>query len=189
MSQNNHLLTLLETIPDKRRGQGLRYPLAPTLYMIILATIGGCVGYREIATYLRVNKEDLILHLGLKKNRVPSHVTIRSILQWVDFETLRSVFVKWSQKTLPQSPNSGFQIGIDGKSLRSTVTNASANEQNFVSMVTMFCKELGCIWEVKRLENGKISEMVSVQELLETLEMKGFLLTLDALHCQKKRLS
>ncbi len=187
MSQNRDLLTMLESVPDSRRSQGLRHPLASTLFMIILATMGGCVGYREIAAYLRVNQEDFVLHLGLLKSRVPTHVTIRSLLQRVDYEILRSIFVEWAQKTLPQTPHSGLQIGIDGKSLRSTVTNASTSEQNFVRMITLFCKELGCIWEVKRLENGKISEMVSVQELLKTLKIKGFLFTLDPLHCQKKR--
>jgi hypothetical protein len=189
MSQNSDLLTMLEAVPDPRRSQGLRHPLASTLFMIILATMGGCVGYREIGTYLRLNQADFVSSLGLLKSRVPTHVTIRSILQWVDYEILRSIFVEWAQKTLPQTPNSGLQVGIDGKSLRSTVTNGTTSEQNFVSMVTLFCKELGCIWEVKRLENGKISEMVSVQELLKTLEIKGFLFTLDSLHCQKKRLN
>jgi hypothetical protein len=189
MSQNSDLLTMLESVPDRRRSQGVRHPLASTLFMIILATMGGCVGYREIGTYLRVNQEDFVHHLGLLKNRVPTYVTIRSLLQWVDYEILRSIFVEWAQKTLPKTPQSGLQVGIDGKSLRSTVTNGTNSEQNFVSMVTLFCKELGCIWEVKRLENGKISEMVSVQELLKTLEIKGFLFTLDSLHCQKKRLN
>jgi hypothetical protein len=189
MSQNIDLLTMLKKAPDPRRSQGLRHPLPSTLFMIILATMGGCVGYREIGTYLRVNQEDFGAYLGLLKNRVPTYVTIRSILQWVDYEMLRSIFVEWAQKNRPQTPHSGFQIGIDGKCLRSTVTNGTNSEQNFVSMVTLFCKELGCIWEVKRLENGKISEMVSVQELLKTLEIKGFLFTLDALHLQKKRLN
>jgi hypothetical protein len=189
MSQDIDLLIMLKAVPDPRQSQGLRHPLASTLFMIILATMGGCVGYREIGTYLRVNQEDLVLHLGLLKNRVPTYGTIRTLLQWVDYEILRSVFVEWAQKTLPQTPHSGLQVGIDGKSLRSTVTNGTNSEQNFVSMVTLFCKELGCIWEVKRLENGKISEMVSVQELLKTLEIKGFLFTLDPLHSQKKRLN
>lgn len=189
MSQNSDLLTMLEGVPDQRRSQGTRHPLASTLFMIILATMGGCVGYREVGTYLRVNQADFVSSLGLLKNRVPTYVTIRSILQWVDYEILRSIFVEWAQKNLPSTPPSGLQAGIDGKSLRSTVTNAVDSEQNFVSMVTLFCKELGCIWEVKRLENGKISEMVSVQELLKTLQIKGLLLTLDALHLQKKRLN
>jgi hypothetical protein len=189
MSQNIDLLTMLKAVPDPRRGQGLRHPLAPSLLMIILATMAGSVGYREVGTYLRLNQADLVDCLGLSKNRVPTYGTIRTILQWVDYECLRTIFVEWAQKTVPIPPASGLQVGIDGKSLRSTVSNASNAEQNFTSMVTLFCKELGCIWEVKRLENGKISEMVSVQELLKTLTIKGVLFTLDALHIQKKRLN
>jgi hypothetical protein len=155
--------------------------------MIILATMAGSVGYREMGTYLRLNQADLVDCLGLSKNRVPTYGTIRTILQWVDYESFRSIFVTWSQKNLPPESDSGLQVGIDGKSLRSTVTNATNSEPNFVSMITLFCKDLGCIWEVKRLENGKISEMVSVQELLKTLKLNGFLFTFDALHCKKNR--
>ena len=55
-------------------------------------------------------------------------------------------------------------------------------------LVSAFCQQTGLVQQVKRLENGKSSEIASVQELIGQLAGKGLLLTLDALHCQKKRL-
>ncbi len=43
----------------------------------------------------------------------------------------------------------------------------------------------GIVLGLKVMENKKPSEIKTVQELLETLDLKGYVLTLDALHCQK----
>ena len=39
------------------------------------------------------------------------------------------------------------------------------------------------------MENKQNSELVTVRELLDILEVNGLVFTLDALHCQKKLLS
>ena len=184
MSQILPLLSYLGEIPDPRRKQGKRYDLPKTLLMIILGTMGGSVGYRELHSYLSKNKAALCNLLAIKKVVVPSHVTIRDILQRIDYEAFRQAFEKWASSSA--ATLAGWQLCIDGKSLCSTVVNAQSSEQNFLSMVTVFCAEIDCILAVTRLENGKTSEQVSVVELLKALELKGFLLTLDALHDKKK---
>lgn len=58
-------------------------------------------------------------------------------------------------------------------------------QQNFVVLVSAFCQQTRLIEEVERFENGKQSEMGSVRDLLIRMQQRGFLLTLDALHCKK----
>jgi len=41
---------------------------------------------------------------------------------------------------------------------------------------------------VARLENGKSSEIPAVQKMIEVFDLKDVIFTMDALHCQKKRL-
>ena len=53
-------------------------------------------------------------------------------------------------------------------------------------MVSAFTHERGEILGVKVMENKKQSEIVAVQDLLELLDFKGVVFTMDALHCQKK---
>ena len=52
-------------------------------------------------------------------------------------------------------------------------------------MVSAFSHTRGEILGVKVIENKKQSEIVAVQDLLELLDLKGVLFTMDALHCQK----
>lgn len=50
-------------------------------------------------------------------------------------------------------------------------------------MVSAFTHERGEILGVKVMENKKQSEIAAVQDLLELLDLKGVVFTMDALHC------
>jgi len=176
------LLACLREVPDFRRPQGRRYPLAETLCMMVMSIMSGCCAYREIGRFMRHNQAELIYCLGLSRQQVPSHVTIRQVLLRLDFNALACAFRRWAG-------GQGLrQLSIDGKSLRSTVSEHDNQQQNFVALVSAFCQQTGLIEEVERFENGRQSEISSVRKLLSRLQQRGLLLTLDALHCQKKQL-
>lgn len=54
-------------------------------------------------------------------------------------------------------------------------------------MVSVFSRIRGIILSSRQYTNSKDSEIPTAQELIKELEQKGMVLTLDALHCQKKR--
>jgi hypothetical protein len=178
------LLSYLQQVSDFRRKEGRRYPLAETLCMLVMGMMSGYQGYRELGRFLRYNQPELVAYLQVAKSRVPSHVTIRQILQHLDFEELNQAFSRWSSQYVDWSKQ---WLSIDGKSLKSTVSAYASKEQNFVMLVSAFSQQTGLIGPVVRLENGKSSEIASVQQLIGQLQTKGLLLTLDALHCQKKQ--
>src|SRR5947199_6073159 len=53
------LLAALEGIPDPRRRQGRRYPLAPLLLLAVLAVPAGATSYRGIRVSIGVHRERL----------------------------------------------------------------------------------------------------------------------------------
>ena len=59
--------------------------------------------------------------------------------------------------------------------------------QNYKSMVSMFCSEKGIVISARSIENKKSHEGEAVRMLIEQLELKGMVFTMDALHCQKKQ--
>lgn len=176
------LLACLREVPDFRRAQGRRYPLAETLCMLVMSIMSGCCAYREMGRFLRHNQQELVQCLGLSRRQLPSHVTIRHVLVHLDFKALAMAFRRWAGGQGPR------HLSIDGKSLRSTVSEHDNAQQNFVVLVSAFCQQTGLIEEVERFENGKQSEIASVRSLLGRMQQRGLLLTLDALHCQKKQL-
>jgi len=77
-------------------------------------------------------------------------------------------------------------MAVDGKALASTVTDYETSYQNFVSLVSVFSHKRGQVLKTAKFENQKSSEIPTVRTLIEALDLQGVIITLDALHCQKK---
>ena len=100
-----------------------------------------------------------------------------------DFASIQKAFHKWTQDYV--QIEEGEWISIDGKSIRSPVSDCSNEFQNFVSLVSLFSSKREQVLHVERLENKKDYEGQTVEELLGILDLKGVIFTLDALHCKK----
>jgi len=181
-----NLINYLSKISDFRRKQGLRYPLTMILLITIMSIMAGRCRYREIASFARANQDDLIKFFEIRKNQIPSHVTFREILRNVDFNEVISTFNNWAAQYVILEKDEW--LAIDGKALASTVTDSQSSYQNFVSLVSIFSHKRGQVLKAAKLENKKQSEIPTVQYLIEALELKGVVFSLDALHCQKKQL-
>jgi hypothetical protein len=179
-----NLVEALNEIPDFRRKQGLRFPMSCVLIITIMSTICGRCGYREIAKYADANKKALLNFFNLKRKKLPSHVTFREIVKNLDFKDVMDAFHNWAAQYVEIEKNEWFSI--DGKALKSTVTDYSDAYQNFVSLVSVFSHKRGQVLKVAKLENKKSSEIPTVVELIQLLDLQDVVFSLDALHCQKK---
>jgi len=179
-----NLIDSLEKIKDFRRKEGLRYPLAPVLLIIIMAIMSGRFGYREIAQFAAANKSELLKFFKLKRDRLPSHVTFRQVIKSINFDEAASIFKEWALQYIKVKDGEWFSI--DGKAIASTVTDYDKRYQNFVSLVSLFSHKRGQVLSAEKFENNKSGEIAAVMDLINTLDLQGVVLTLDALHCQKK---
>jgi hypothetical protein len=178
-----NLIEQLCQIKDFRRKQGQRFLLPQVLLIIIMAIMSGRYGYREIASFAKANKKELVDKLKLKKSKIPSHVTIREVIMNVDFILLNQAFSQWALGYVTIEKDDW--LSIDGKAIKSTVENYHSSYQNFVSMVSVFSQKRGQVIKTGTFENKKVSEISIVKELLEALDLKDVVFTLDALHCKK----
>ena len=178
-----NLVKCLSSVEDPRRQQGQRYKSTAILIIIIMAILRGKYGYREIGRFCQLNESALLERFGFKNKRVPSYVSIRSFIISADFTSIQKSFHQWAQSYVPIEE--GEWISIDGKSIRSTVSDYSSEYQNFVSLISLFSSKREQVLHVERLENKKGNESQVVEDLLETLNLKDVVFTLDALHCKK----
>lgn len=178
-----NLVECLSRIKDPRRLQGQRYGKVALLLIIIMAMLRNKYGYREIGRFCQLNKAVLLKTFGFKNGKVPSHVSIRAFIMETDFVSAQACFHKWARDYVPIEE--GEWINVDGKSICSTVSDYSSEYQNFVSLVSLFSRKREQIIHVEKLENKKGNESDTVEALLETLGLKGVILTMDALHCKK----
>lgn len=178
-----NLLDCLSEIKDFRRSQGQRYGKIAMLLIIIMSMLRNKYGYREIGRFCKCNEEALLETFGFTNGKVPSYVSIRTFILETDFVSIQAAFHKWARNYVPIEQ--GEWIQIDGKSIRSTLSDYATQYQNFVSLVSLFVSRREQILHVEKLENKKGNEAQLVENLLEVLDLKDVVFTLDALHCKK----
>lgn len=177
------LIECLSEVKDPRRLQGQRYKSVAMLLIIIMSMLRNKHGYREIGRFCELNQASLIEIFGFKNHKVPSHVSIRTFIMESDFSSIQKAFHKWAQSYVVIQE--GEWISIDGKCIRSTVSDCGNEYQNFVSLVSLFCRKREQVLHVEKLENKKGNEAGTVEQLLDVLDLKDVIFTLDALHCKK----
>jgi hypothetical protein len=175
---------MLSSVEDSRSKHGLRHSLSDALLMCIMAMMSGCQGYREIGRLVRRHQKEFQQSFRLL-HKVPSHVTIRDVLQRLDFDKFSLAFNQWAQQYVSLCKSD--TKAVDGKAIAGTAVNPHDSYQNFVSIVSVFASRRGIVLCCDKIENGKESEIPTVRQLIQALDVQGELFTLDALHCQKKR--
>lgn len=180
----DNLIEYLKKVKDFRRKQGQKYPLWFILLIVILGLMSGYLGYRALADFAKLQRVKLIKYFPITRNEVPSYSTIRRAMKGVDWSDLSEVFNQWASQLL-QNSNGNQWLAIDGKSLRSTVENYDDNQQNFVSIISVFSPESGLVLHLEKMENKTDSEIRLVQDIIKATPWQNQIFTLDALHCQK----
>ena len=99
------LLAALEPIPDPRRRQGRRYPLAHLLLFSVLAVLAGVTSYRGILVFITVHRERLNAVFGTTLRRAPAVNTLRALLQALDPAALEAAFRQHAQALVQQRPH------------------------------------------------------------------------------------
>jgi DDE_Tnp_1-associated len=101
------LLAALEGVPDPRRRQGRRYPLAPLLLFAVLAVLAGATSYRGILTFIGVHRERLNATFGSRFRRVPAVNTLRDLFLALEPAELEAAFREHARALADGAPASG----------------------------------------------------------------------------------
>jgi hypothetical protein len=179
------LLAALERIPDPRRRQGRRYPLAPLLLFSVLAVLAGATSYRGILTFIGVHRERLNATFGSRFRRAPAVNTLRTLFLALGPVTLEAAFRQHARASADGAPASGpgpRVIALDGKTLRRSFDHL--NDRAAAQVLSAFASEAALILAHQEIAEG--DEVAAARALIEQLGLRGVLFTADALHCQKK---
>lgn len=191
------LVDFLDTVADPRRAQGKRYQLGPVLLSAILAILCGATSYRKMHRFMHAQRETLNAWFGFGWKRAPAYTAIRKILHALEVESLEQAFRVYSRELLErgdtpipptdEAPNAASRraIALDGKVLRGSFDHFE--DQSAAQVLSALCQqELLIVGHLPVAD--KSNEIPAAQQLMRELELRGVVYTLDALHCQKKRL-
>jgi hypothetical protein len=110
-------------------------------------------------------------------NGVPSEKTFLRVFRVLDPKQFESAFRRWVGSVVGALSGN---IAVDGK----TVRGSGGGGETAIHMVSAFATDLGIVLGQEKV-SGKSNE-TAIPELLEALYLKGFLVSIDAMGCQKK---
>ncbi len=146
-----NLLETLTQVQDFRAPRGRRYPLWLLLLLVIMGTISGCFGYRALEDFSRRHHDALVASWQLPPTRFPSDSTFRRIMMGIDFTELAHVFNNWANDWMPTQEQDW--LGVDGKSIKATLSNYDQTYQDFINVVSVFNTRCGAAIALKQFHN------------------------------------
>lgn len=174
-----NLLDYLTIINDPRQQWKVEHKLSDILFLVIVAVIGGAEGWEEIEDF-GVDHLEWLQQYGDFENGIPVHDTIARVMSMISAKQLQKSFAAWMRDC--HIATEGEVIAIDGKSLRGTYSKGHRN--GIIHMVSAFsAANKVVLGQVKTAE--KSNEITAIPELLELLNIRGCLITIDAMGCQK----
>ena len=175
-------LTLLDGIADPRRAQGKMYRLPHLVLFAIFAVLSGANSYRTIHTFIETHLKVLKKAFGLTWKRAPCVAEVWFALSKLDAVNVERVFR--DHAALLVGDGAGVCIGMDGKTLRGSFDGML--DERARQILNAFAVGEKLILAHIDIDD-KSNEIPAAQKLFEDLNLKDRLVTLDALHCQKKR--
>jgi predicted transposase YbfD/YdcC len=165
---------------DPRRRHLRRHLLLDIVVLTLCAVIAGANDWQQIAAFGRARRAWLETFLALP-NGIPSHDTLERVFDRLDPQAFQACFRQWVEALTQQL---GLQqIAIDGKTLRHSGNAAKGwKPLHIVSAWATECHlSLGQV-----TVDEKSNEITAIPRLLELLDLRGALVTIDAMGCQKE---
>lgn len=173
------LLSHFKALEDPRIDRTKRYPLIEIIFLIISATISGCDGWKSIRDFGVLKLEWLRQFLPYE-NGIPVDDTIARLMRKLNNKQFASCFTCWIQAVT--AATSGDVIAIDGKTLRRSFNTGDA--KSAIHMVSAWSTANGVVLGQEKTAE-KSNEITAIPELLNSLAIKGCIVTIDAMGCQK----
>jgi predicted transposase YbfD/YdcC len=181
----SNLVEALAAVPDPRRQcKNLRHPLVDVLALGFCGVLCGCEDFVEIEEF-GLAKEAFFRRFLELPHGVPSHDTFRRVFQAVCPQALQRCLVDWlrglRQGAGPAAGDGGV-VAIDGKVLRRTFDRARG--LGALHLVSAWATANGLT--LGQVAVGADSnEVTAIPRLIELLDLKGSVVTIDAVGCQK----
>jgi predicted transposase YbfD/YdcC len=168
-----------DNLPDPRSANH-RHKLLDILTIAILAVISSADGWTEVAYYANCKKDWLKTFLELPGG-IPSHDTFGRVFSLLDPDAFERCFVAWIGSLVELG--GGKLIAIDGKSLRHSFERGW-DKSGMAHMVSAFVEANHMVFAQVKTD-GKGRELDGIEKLLAVLDVKGSVVTIDALGCNK----
>jgi predicted transposase YbfD/YdcC len=184
IKERSALAEALAAVPDPRRQcQNLRHRLVDILVIGFCAVLCGCDAFVEIEEFGRAKEQFFGRFLELPHG-IPAHDTFRRVFQAVCPQALQQCLLQWLRSLQPTAATAGEGevVAIDGKTLRRTFDHGRG--LGALHLVSAWATANG-IRLGQVAVDAKSNEITAIPQLLDLLDLKDCVVTIDAAGCQK----
>lgn len=174
------LLAHFSSLEDPRVRRSRRHNLLDIVGLTVCAVLGGADDIVQVQAFGDAKAGWLRRFLELP-NGIPSHDTIGRVLARLDPERFAACFSDWVAAFA--EPLGARRVAIDGKALRGS--RGGTNGKTAFHMVSAWAADARLTLGIAETDS-KSNEITAIPKLLEILDLRGALVTIDAMGCQKE---
>src|SRR5512147_1849729 len=192
-SPDHHPASILDhfaDLPDPRREQGRVHRLDEIVFVATCAVLCGAESWEQIADYAHSKIDWLTTFLTLPGG-VPSHDTFGRVFGLLDPLAFQRCSYTWM--TMLMRRQGVTPVATDPPELRPIAIDGKAQRGSARRTVGRSALHVVSAWAVENrltlgqvATNAKSNEITAIPELLELLDLKGAVVTIDAMGCQKE---
>lgn len=163
---------------DPRKRRGVRHPLQAILAIAACAVLSAARSFAEIAEWADQLSVEQLRRFGSTRNTAPSERTFRRMLSRVDAHAFDRLIGQWAEEHCDRV---GRALALDGKTLRGSADGEGKPVHLLAALVHGEAVVTG-----QMSVSEKTNEIPCAKELLAPLDLKGAVVTADALHTQRQ---
>src|SRR5262245_41392509 len=175
----------VEHLEDPRSTINRQHPLGSVLVIAVLAVLAGAAGPTAIARWAQLKRDLLLKALDLPHG-IPGKDVFRRVLAALQPGAFQACFVPWLQSLRAKvAEATGIEqpaLAVDGKTARRS--HDRKNGLGALHCVSVWASEFGLsLGQVACAE--KSNEITAIPELLRLVDLRGAIITIDAMGTQK----
>ncbi len=177
MPSSLSILDQFSALEDPRQHWRVVYPLPEILLLVLCATLSGMDDFVEIRLWGEQRLDFLRRFLPYARG-LPAHDTLNDVVNALDADLFQDCFSAWVERLREAEPD---LIAIDGKTSRRC--HAKAKGRAALHTVSAWASRQRLVLGQEAVAD-KSNEITAIPRLLERLELKGALVTIDAIGTQ-----
>jgi predicted transposase YbfD/YdcC len=184
-SKLDEIVASFSTLEDPRSHINRRHPLPSILVIAVLAVLAGAGGPTAIARWAKL-KEDLLTTILDLPRGVPGKDVFRRVLMMLKPEAFEACFNAWIARLRDEATaETGVDrpiVSIDGKAARRS--HDAKEDLGPLHVVTAWAGDYGLALG-QEVCAEKSNEITAIPELLKKIDVRGGIVTIDAMGAQK----
>jgi predicted transposase YbfD/YdcC len=175
-------LRFFDDLPDPRAVNRI-HKLHDLIVIAVMAVICGADGWTQVALFGRSKRKWLATFLELPGG-IPSHDTFGRVFALLDPDAFERCFLAWMSALVELS--GGRLVAIDDKSIRRSFEHAWDKSGMAHLVSALVCQGGNRMVFGQVAVQDKSNEITAIPKLLELMDLKGAVVTIDAIGTQRE---